>query len=113
MVARFSSHKAMVFAYSDLLALGIPASALRPHFDEVASAPQPPEEHHRFLQRLHKWFQARSDHSSMSQEVTQVGPERPSSPTYKESGGTLDVDPGSRGSAVVAIIVHHSGELVD
>ena len=46
MVARFCDPIALVFAYTDLVKMGIPKTCLSVHFDEVADREQPTEAAH-------------------------------------------------------------------
>ena len=46
MVARFCDPKALVFAYTDLVNIGIPKACLSVHFNEVADREQPTKAAH-------------------------------------------------------------------
>lgn len=107
MVARFTDSKALVFAYTDLVNMGVPASCMHAQFDEVAGSPRPPEEHHTFLEHLRRWIES---HCSEDGETRFSEP--PRSPHFKPSGGSLQIEYRGNDTDVVHVIIHHSGTLV-
>jgi hypothetical protein len=108
MVARFSDTKALAFAFNDLLAIGVEASCMHAHFDQVADEPRPAVEHLTYLERLHEWTKGIDQHPNDGSESIDA----PRSANFKVTGGALEFQAPGRDTAAVAVIVHHGGELV-
>lgn len=113
MVARFSDHKSLALAYSNLLDLGIPAQSMKAQFNEVATKAQPAGEHSSFLARLHEWVRFHRASNTYTSPTETIDSPKPTTPVFKEGGGLLEIEALGRESAVVAVIVQHFGELID
>ncbi len=111
MIFRFADNKGLTFAYAELLEVGLPKSSIAACFEESAPVPQPPAVHQSFLQHLHSWFVAAKAHQepdSRAEEKTDA----PVSPIFRAHGGTLEVNSRDRAAEVIAIAIHHYGEMV-
>ena len=108
MIARFSDHKALSLAYSDLIDLGIPRHCISPCFEEAGPEPQEPAVHRSFLEELHRWFASRSRDSSPDAYVDAV---RLSS-RFRKHGGVLRIECGSLGAQTLQVLLQHNAELV-
>lgn len=108
MIARFTDRKALAFAYADLLAAGVPPSAMCetrhrvPHPDSAANGSL------RMLSALNHWFR--------KQRTLFAGPQsRPRNVAFSLPDvhwAALQIDAPGREDTVFGVVAHRQGTLV-
>ncbi len=108
MIFKFADNQGLTFAYAELLDAGIAKSSISACFDEPAATPLAMADHQSFLQRLHAWFIEIEKDMLAGNAIPAV----PASPVFRHHGGTLEVKSTGRETEIIAIALHHYGEMV-
>jgi hypothetical protein len=100
-IARFPDNRALVSAYSELIDLGIPKSCIAPSFEETGTEAIQSEIHCSFLAQLYEWHPRRTESDTM-----------PGSPHFRNRGGVLKVNCGTRYMQGLEVVLRHDAVLV-